>query len=36
MTFTWENFDPSFLKAVLLASEEFEDVYDEIKREDDI
>ena len=27
MNFTWEKFDPSFLKAVLLASEEFEDEY---------
>lgn len=36
MTFTWEKFDPSFLKAVLLASEEFEDEYDEIRNEDDV
>ena len=36
MAFTWEKFDPSFLKAVLLASEEFEDEYDEIRNEDDV
>lgn len=36
MIFTWEKFDPSFLKAVLLASEEFQDNYEEIKNEEDV
>lgn len=36
MKFTWEKFDPSFLKTVLLASDEFADEHDDIKEEDDI
>ena len=36
MKFTWEKFDPAFLKTVLLASEEFADMHEDIKEEDDI
>ena len=36
MRFSWENFDPAFLKTVLLANDEFKDEHEEIKQEDDI
>ena len=36
MRFSWDKFDPAFLKTVLLASDEFADDYDDIKQEDDI
>ena len=36
MRFSWEKFDPAFLKTVLLASDEFADEQDEIRQEDDI
>lgn len=36
MKFTWAKFDPAFLKTVLLASEEFADMHEDIKEEDDI
>lgn len=36
MTFTWMNFDPAFLKSILLASEEFNNIREDIRDEDDI
>ena len=36
MKFSWEKFDPAFLKTVLLASDEFADRQSDIKEEDDI
>ena len=36
MKFSWEKFDQSFLKTVLLASDEFKDDHEDIKQEDDI
>ncbi len=36
MIFSWMNFDPAFLKSILLACDEFKDEQDEIKEEDDI
>ena len=36
MIFSWEKFDPAFLKLVLLSTDEFEDEYDDIRSEDDI
>lgn len=36
MTFSWMKFDPAFLKTILLATEEFNDIQDDIREEDDI
>ena len=36
MKFSWMNFDPAFLKTILLSTEEFQDEQDDIKNEDDI
>lgn len=35
MTFSWMNFDPAFLKTILLSSEEFQNDAEDIRDEDD-